>query len=564
MTQTADQNSKTVADYIALYRRRRSWFWIPAATILGCALLAAILLPPTYRSVGRILIEDQEISSNLIGETVTSFATQQIQMISQRALTETKIRQIVEEFGIYDIDSSDPDVSNSMIAVRFRGDMGLNIVRADVIDPRSRAGQAAIGFNLAFSSSDPEVAQSVAEELVTLFLEENVNRRQERAEDVSKFLADAAARANAELERTEAELAAFKSANEGALPEDYEENASNVQRAEQQLSDTDLRIRQLDQRVIELSAQLSTLDPSSPVASSAEDTMMSDRDRLRMLSAEYRQKSARYRPGHPDLARLEREIAALQASVGDGDQYTQLTEQLEQERELLAARRLRYSENHPDVVRSQATIDRLGKELQGLEAEPEPVEVANNPAYLVVSTQLQSSQVELRSLREQQQRLREKVSRALELIKRSPEVEVKYEGLRRQYDNAKMNFSELQTRLRAAEVADDVEEELLRGRFRLIEPPSLPLRPISPNRPAILMFGLILAVGIGGVLVLLSEAFDNRIYGSKAVEVLVGGPPLVTVPYLNNSADLAAAKRRRLAYAGAVGLVFISMTYLLL
>lgn len=564
MTQTNHDATRTVADYIAIYRRRRGWFWWPAGVILLAALAAALLLPSTYRAEGRILIEDQEISPNLLGDTVSGFTTQQIQVISQRVLTSARIREIVDDLEVYDLDESEGPLANELIAARFRNDMDLSIVRADVIDPRRGVGEAAIGFDLGFSSQDPGAAKRVAERLVDLFMQENSNRRQERAQDVTRFLADSVDKANEELERTEAELAAFKSANEGVLPEDYEENERNIRLAEQQLADAEVRIQQLEQRAIELRGQLAALNPSSPITTRGGDAVMSDRERLRVLSAEYREKSVRYRAGHPDLVRLEREIAALRNTVGDGDKYTQLSLQLEKERAVLSDAQSRYGDNHPDVVRAQATVDSLEAELATVEAAPGTTGVANNPAYLVVNTQVQSTQSELRSLRGRQQRLRADIARYQGLISRAPEVEVQYEGLRREYENAEASVYELQARLRAAEVADDVEGELLRGRFTLIEPPSMPLAPIGPNRPAMLLFGAILAVGIGGLLVVLAEAVDSRIYGMKTVTTLVGVPPLAVVPYLDNSADLAKAKRRKLAYVGAIGVVVIAAAYLLI
>jgi hypothetical protein len=58
-------------------------------------------LPPTYRSTATILIEQQQIPQDLVRTTVTSFADQRVQVISQRIMTTVNLSRIIEQYGLY-------------------------------------------------------------------------------------------------------------------------------------------------------------------------------------------------------------------------------------------------------------------------------------------------------------------------------------------------------------------------------------------------------------------------------------------------------------------------------
>ena len=74
---------------------------IAFAGVLLVAILAAVLWPPTYRSTGTILIEQQEVPTDFVRSAVTSYADQRVQVISQRVMTSTNLLSIIEKYGLY-------------------------------------------------------------------------------------------------------------------------------------------------------------------------------------------------------------------------------------------------------------------------------------------------------------------------------------------------------------------------------------------------------------------------------------------------------------------------------
>src|SRR5580700_483623 len=135
----------TIADRWAALRRRR-WpaFWT-SLSVLTLALGLTLFWPATYTSTGTILIEQQELPSDLVHPTITSYADQRIQVISQRVMTTDNLLRIMERYNLY------PKMRNSqpreVLLDQMRKDIQFQMISADVMDPRQgRATKADIAF----------------------------------------------------------------------------------------------------------------------------------------------------------------------------------------------------------------------------------------------------------------------------------------------------------------------------------------------------------------------------------------------------------------------------------
>src|SRR6516165_5458123 len=117
------------------YWRRRHLFLIVAGTLSALTIALALLWPPTYRTGATILIEQQEIPQELVRSAITSFADQRVQVISQRVMTTQNLMTLIDRYNLYpDIRDSKP---REVLLQRMRSDIGMHMISADVIDPRS-------------------------------------------------------------------------------------------------------------------------------------------------------------------------------------------------------------------------------------------------------------------------------------------------------------------------------------------------------------------------------------------------------------------------------------------
>ena len=514
-----------------------------------------------YRSAATILIEDQEIPEHFIGATMSTFASQQVRLISQRLLTVQKIMTLVEKFDLYEATDPEAPIPARVAADMFRGNTELYLVSEDMVDQQGRQVSAAISFTLAFNHQEPETALQVTQELVALFHNENRRSSISIAAGITDLLTSAINDANEELLEAEAELANFKAKHEGALPELYQLNLNVIDRTERQLSDTNLRLGELAQRRLQLSAQLSSLSPSAPVRLPSGEVVMGDRERLKSLLLDFRRKSAVYEVGHPDLVRLEREIESLRRTVGGAETYALLQEQLQQERDGLSALMDRYSDDHPDIKRSEATIANLVSQLAVTDPQDSAyIGVADNPAYVMINTQLQATDLEVDSLMRKRLELQVVIADHEELIRKAPLVEMQFEAVFRKYENARAMHADLQARLRAVEVSSGVEQEITGQRFTVIEPAALPLWPEDRHRLAFMFLGFLFAGAVGAGCVVLAEILDDSIRSTKDMVRIFGTAPLAVIPYLDNAADQKIAIIRR----SLIGAAFFTGTAILI
>lgn len=555
----------SIQDYFKAIQRRSLWLLLPAVTIFSMAVILAFVLPATYQSKATIMIEEQAIPLDFVRSTITSFAAQQVQIISQKVLTIENINGIIDKFEMYKRGDAVSQEPNVQLALKFRNNVNLEMISADVIDPRSgRPTEATIAFSLAFNDPDPALAKRVASELVTLFLDENKRERTAQASSTAEFLADQADKLNTELRSLEQRLADFKSENEGSLPEQYRYNLDTLERSRREMSDVRLRLQELAKRKIETSARMSQLSPTAPVVLATGEMVMSDADRLKALQTEYRRKAAIYRDNHPDVIRLGREIEALQAQLGVETDIEDLRRQLQEQEQHLADLTSRYNDNHHEVVSTRRVIQQLQESIRkapqqsGTGSAP----VADNPAYVVLQTELYTMEADSRALAARESELAEQIAQYENVLSRAPQVEKEYQALLRDYDNATAEYRQIKANQREAITSRNLEQEQKGQRFVVVEPPRLPPNPVSPNRPAIIFLGFVLAIGVGIGAVVVREAMDGAIHGAGQLAALLGEAPLVAIPYIKNREDVIAKWRTWICSAGLIACCLVAFYYL--
>jgi uncharacterized protein involved in exopolysaccharide biosynthesis len=262
MQEEGQSNLLRPAYYWELLKRRILYVAIPFVVTACGGLALAMLWPPTYLSEGKILVQSQQIPTELVRPTVTNAAQERIQVIEQRTMTRENLLAIIDKFQLF------PDQRNLMSATKLVEMMKKKTSIAPVVQQAfsRRSENPTIVFTVGFEDSDPGVASRVANELVTRILNEDLRDRTSRATDTTKFL-------GREVQRLQAENAAVEA------------------------------------KIAE--AKLSQLKPSSN----------SGPDPIAQMRADYLQKSAVYSEKHPLMKTLKRQLDAaekLAAPAGAG------------------------------------------------------------------------------------------------------------------------------------------------------------------------------------------------------------------------------------------------------
>jgi uncharacterized protein involved in exopolysaccharide biosynthesis len=516
--------------------RRRFWPMLIVFVVVLCgAIAAALLWPATYRSMGTILIEQQEVPLDFVRSTVTSYADERVQVISQRVMTSSNLMGVIDRYKLY-ADKRDSMTREQLVA-QMREDVQLEMISAQVVDPRAgSAKKATIAFAVGYESRSPELASRVANDLVTLYLQKNIETRTQLAAGTTEFLAEESEKLRVRVAEIEQRIADFKSKNYDRLPEFSQTTVQLLGNAMTELRDVDGRLQALNQQIGFLDAQLAQLDPRAPAVTETGQTILSSGARLRAIREQYLGQLALYTPKHPGVANLKREIYGLELQAGGGSAATAVLDRLEQGYADLAAARAGDPRDEAEVQRLERLVGDLGNELKNMPvrtSRPGSSEAAaDNPAYVSIQAQRQSAISERSILAARRGELAARISdlerRQLDI----PAVERDYNVLQRDLQSEQAKYADVRQKLLEAQLAQNLESEQKGERFTLIEPPLQPQEPFKPNRPAIFMMGLVAAVGSAIGLLLLLELLDTRVRGRRQLVVLVGAAPLAIIPWV--------------------------------
>jgi uncharacterized protein involved in exopolysaccharide biosynthesis len=253
MQEEGQSNLLRPAYYWELVKRRALFIALPFLVIAVSGVAVAMLWPPTYLSEGKILVQSQEIPTELVRPTVTNAAQERIQVIEQRTMTRENLLAIIDKFKLF------PEQRNLMSATQLVELMKKRTSIAPISQPLAftrRTDNPTIVFTVGFEDPDPTTASRVANELVTRILNEDLRDRTSRATETTKFL-------GRDVQKLQAENAAIEA------------------------------------KVAE--AKASQLKPNS-----------SGSDQVAQLRAEYLQKSAIYSEKHPLMKALKRQLEAAE------------------------------------------------------------------------------------------------------------------------------------------------------------------------------------------------------------------------------------------------------------
>ena len=247
--------SLTPAYLLGVLKRRAFYFAIPFALILAIGSLITLIWPARYISQGTILVQSQEIPSDLVRPTIAALANDRIQIIEQRVMTRDNLLGIAKKYGL-----------TSGWLDRLSGTEIVDFLRKrTVIRPSEQRLESrkkeAIAFSVGFEYENPAVATKVANDLVTMMLSEDVRSRTEFAAQTTKFLAQEVTRLEERLASIDAQIIALKRTRLGGKSSDLDDDKA-----------------------------------------------------LATLKSELLLKSATYSAYHPDIQALKRRIAALERS----------------------------------------------------------------------------------------------------------------------------------------------------------------------------------------------------------------------------------------------------------
>jgi succinoglycan biosynthesis transport protein ExoP len=288
---------------------------------------------------------------------------------------------------------------------------------------------------------------------------------------------------------------------------------------------------------------------------------------------------ATYGPDHPDIGRLERQVAGLEKEIAAtqkggaakptaDDADNDLRRKLEKAQAALAEAVGRYGPEHPDRIRLQREVESLQAQVAAapvaaatpVAATRQTPQEADNPAYVQIQAQLSATLNDLASLDDQIAKLRGLETDYQKNISLAPQVEQQYRELARDYDNTRLKYQEIRSKQAEAKTAQNLEADRKGERFTLIDPPLPPEEPVSPNRKLIFIVGFLMSCGLAAGVLWLLEKLDSSVRGRNDLLNLTGVAPLALVPHIGTERERKAKRRRtQLAFGTATATAFTAV-----
>lgn len=530
----------------AILLRRKWWLILPLLATLFLTGLIAVLLPNTYKSTATILIQNQQIPSTLVPSTITSYAEQRIQSISQEVTSRSKLLNLADKYGLL------PDKRHKLTTEEFAEKIAKRIALKSInaeINPE-RGGQPiqmTIAFALSYEDESPKTSQAVTNEIASFFMEKNVESRTKHARGTTDFLREQLSLEKEHIDQVQSKLAEYRKSHLEELPEYASFNMQKVERLNTSISDINMQIRSLEEQRSILKGNMALLDPHS-----GSNRVMSPSDRLQQAQLELAALQSRYSEAHPAVQAKKQEISLLESEGGVTSSSVESDAQLVELEGKLASLRSKYSEKHPSVQSALREIAKLKNEAgaaplqsrRGTESSRNGSR-PSNPAYIGLNADLEKIAGSISSFKAEKGRLEAQMKEVYKKLHAMPEVAKGFQDLDTEYQLARNHFAEIQEKALAAKVSQGMEEEQLGESFQVIEPAFLPEKPFKPNRLAIMLIGIVLGCGFAVGLAALTEFTDRSIRDADTLEGLTSFRVISTIPRIVTAEDLAIKRRRR-------------------
>ncbi len=488
-----------LSDIKGMLRRHRWRFLI--LFFAGWLLVWGVswLLPSVYRSGTLILVEQPAVPEKYVVSNVDSDIQQQLNSITQQILSRTRLLTIIQHLNLYEQDRKRS--SDDAAVEKMKKDIEIELVRSD--DRKLSA------FNIYYSNSDPKTAQRATSELADLFITQNLEQRQERSENTTKFLEDQLDQARQSLASQEARVREFKDKHIGELP-----------------SQTATNLQILSGFQNELQAQQDSL-----ARAKQQNTY------LESLLSQYRalgQTGARPGDAVPGgLAAIDQELDRLKAQLADLSSH--------------------YTDKHPDVRKTKKQIARTEKMrekfLADMNTRSSTDPTATSPseptsaALLDLESQLKANRIEIKNHEAAIRDLQAKVGQYQARLNMAPVMEQQFADITRDYEQSKTNYDSLLAKKNESQMATNLERTQQGEHFRMLDPPNLPTRPYQPKRLMLCGVGLLVGIVLGGGASFGEEKLSGKLFSQREITKLVPYNVIAEIPAIETAQEQASHRR---------------------
>jgi polysaccharide chain length determinant protein (PEP-CTERM system associated) len=469
---------------------RKRWFAIAVCwmvCVAGWVFVSTI--PNQYEAGARLYVDSDAVLTPLLnGLALDDTPDNQLDVLQRTLLSRPNLEKLISKTDL-ELAIAGPADLEQMVA---------NLATSIRINPQTRNL-----FTITYRNATPKLAYDVVQGILSIFVESKVGANRADMENARVFLQQQINQYERQLREAEARRAEFHSKYIDLLPSDagvsrLDSARVEVRALEGQLKDV-LTKRDMMRR------EMSTMPPVLTLESDTRPVILGG--------------FGAAAPANPELTQAEAQLAAL---------------------------RLRYTEQHPDVVNARNLVASLKAAAAAAPSQPSPAAAAAqelaampkppartipNPVYEQMRMQLFEQETTIASLQRQIADGTKERDRLEEIARGVPGLQAEYTNLNRDYDVLHQNYIELLSRRESMRIAAAADNDAEKTKMQIIDPPQVPQIPVAPKRGLLLSGVLMAGIGAGLSLAILLLQFDQSFHSIEDLRDLglpvVGGVSLL-------------------------------------
>jgi polysaccharide chain length determinant protein (PEP-CTERM system associated) len=508
---------------LSILRGMWKYRWPAVLTAWVTAIVGVVVvfkIPDQFEASARIFVDTQSILKPLMaGLTVQPNVQQQVAMLSRTLISRPNVEKLIRMADM-DLKASTKGEQDALVD-RLSKDIQIKNTGRDNL------------YSLSFKDSDQEKAKRVIQSLVSIFVESSLGASRKDTDSAKTFLNEQIRQYESKLEEAEARVKEFRLKNIEMQSPDGKDAASRVGELSRQLQQAKLELREAEN-----------------ARDSAKQQLAAERNQGTSLVTQSLMQESAVSVATPEI---------------DG--------RIEAQKRNLDALLQRYTERHPDIVSTRRLLKQLEDQKEQEVKELRKAALANaaptqraqttSLAAQEMSRLLAGAEVQVASLKARVAEFTARHEAARESLKTAPQIEAEAAQLNRDYSIIKKNYEDLVSRKQSAVMSGELDVASGVADFKLIDPPRVTPKPVSPNRLALLPLALVAAVGVGLAVAFVASQLRPVFSDPQELRTKTGLPMLGVISMSLSDAERRAERRSMIQFygasAGLVGLFVVGL-----
>ncbi len=485
--------------YLRVINKRKTLLILPFLGVVLTVMLGSLFINPVYQSSTTILVADPRLLPRSVEKMAASGSSREhISTLKREITSRDYLRRMIRTLQLdtnprlrakaEQEKENFPDLTVDEMVERWL----ISSLRRKI----NVRGQGSDLLTIIVQDTDPKTVVLLAKTLAQVFVDETLRRELSGVRGALEFSNEQLAIYKQQLEESEEKLRQFREKMIWQSLKRDVKDQENLKRISSLVSATEADLRQAEKTVTTLTIRLQNLSSGEPISI------------------------------------LDNQVVEMETEY-----YGQAQQ--------LANRLINYTWRDARVISLADEINRLRQGIR-MEVGKKCREATNNdnPVYCEVLQDLELAKADVVFYRSKWRTLSDYVNNYERSLVQGPQEELILERLREEVDSNRKLYQMFLDQSQAAQIQEAAHRTAAEGKFRIIEPAMLPLKPVKPNRAKLAMLGCVMGAMLGFALVFLVEYLDHSLTTVEDVERYLGLAVLGTIPRMEMQGTKRSKKAR--------------------